>query len=95
MATTEFHIHASVSPADLDAALRHIQKRARRHSNPAEGVCAALFACVFVTAEGLVRCGLPADQVKRILDQQTAQVMFQIEAENVQFQADAGKEGRA
>lgn len=78
MTGTEFHVRATITPADMDAALRFIQKRARRRQDAAEGICAALFACVYVTAEGLLECGLPADQIKRMLDQQTAQVMFQL-----------------
>ena len=79
---SEFHVHADITTGDLDAALKFIQKRARRRSDPAEGVCAALFSCVFATAERLLECGLPADQIKRLLDQQTAQVMFQLTAMN-------------
>lgn len=77
---TEFHVHAAVTRADLDAAMNFIQKRARKKNDAAEGVCCALFACVYATAEGLLECGLPADQIKRLLDQQTAQVMFQLTA---------------
>jgi hypothetical protein len=85
----EFHVHAAITPGDLDAAMKFIQKRARRRKDAAEGVCAALFACVYATAEGLLDCGLPADQIKRLLDQQTHQVMFQLMA------AEGRAEGRS
>lgn len=78
----DIHVHAAITPGDLDAALKFIQKRARRRSDPIEGVCAALFSCVFATAERLLECGLPADQIKRLLDQQASQVMFQLAAMN-------------
>lgn len=74
-----FKVNAQVTPADLDAALAFVRKRARKRPDAIEGVSAALFSVMFATCEGLVDCGLPVESVDSMLDQFRRQVMQQIQ----------------
>lgn len=76
--TEEIRVSATVTAADLDAALRFIQKRARKREDPIEGVSAALYAVMFSTCDGLVECGLSIENVDRLLEQFRQQIVGRI-----------------
>lgn len=73
-----FEVSAHVTPADLDAALAFIRKRARKRSDAVEGVSVALFAVMFATCEGLVDCGLSVENVDSLLNQFRQQITNKI-----------------
>lgn len=73
-----FEVNAHITPADLDAALAFIRKRARKRSDAVEGVSVALFAVMFATCEGLVDCGLSVENVDSMLNQFRQQVISKI-----------------
>lgn len=73
-----FEVNAHVTPADLDAALAFIRKRARKRSDAVDGVSVALFAVMFATCEGLVDCGLSVENVDSMLNQFRQQVISKI-----------------
>lgn len=75
----QFEINAHVTPADLDAALAFIKKRARKRSDAVEGVSVALFAVMFATCEGLVDCGLSVENIDSLLNQFRRQITSKIQ----------------
>ena len=75
----EMRISSEITPADMNAAFKFIDKRVRRHNDDVlEGVGSALFSVMMTTGECLTECGLPVSEVERMFDQFKAQVVFQL-----------------
>lgn len=79
----KFQVNCQVTPADFDAALNFVQKRARKRADAVEGVSVALFAVMFSTCEGLVDCGLSIENVESMLDQFRQQITKQIKLQQL------------
>lgn len=73
-----FSVSARITQADLEAALAFVRKRARKRTDAAEGVSAAMFAVMFATCDGLVECGLSIENVDSMLDQFRQQITHQL-----------------
>lgn len=67
-------ITSEMTPADMQAALKFIGKRVRRHGNGPDGLSASLFAVMLVSGKALVDSGMELSAVESILDQFKTQI---------------------
>lgn len=72
--TTAVEITAEMTPADMQAALKFMRKRVRRHGDAPDGMSAALFAVMLVSGKAMVESDLPLSAVESILDQFKVQI---------------------
>lgn len=69
-----FEVTSEVTPADMEAALKFMGKRVRRHRDPVDGLNASLFSVMLVSGKALSDSGLSVAAVESILDQFKQQV---------------------
>lgn len=73
-----FSVTTKITSADMDAALAFVRKRARKRSDAAEGVSAAMYSVMYATCNGLVECGLSIENVDSMLEQFRQQITHQL-----------------
>lgn len=70
-------LKSEISQADLAAAFKFMEKRARR-ADGLEGMLSSLFAVMFVTGDCLSECGIPMGEVENVFEQAKQNVMFEL-----------------
>ncbi len=67
-------VTTAMTPADMEATIKFIGKRVRRHRDAVDGFNASLFGVMLVVGRGLSESGMPLESVSSVFDQMKEQV---------------------